>query len=104
MIILHKVLVNGSFIVSSTTMPLGFLSEETQGAMNEIFRQYQLNRSRKILRKKTNEDVIHRMFAHSDPLINTFRRVPKVRSDSSYGNDVELMSLMMRADIEYIEN
>ena len=50
------------------------LFEEAQEARNKDYKEYRLNRSRKLSRISTNEDVMHHLLTSSDPYINSLRK------------------------------
>ena len=72
----HKILIHGRQVISSTLIPIGQLSE-AQESRNKYIRRYREHFSRKISRRKTNLDVMHRLLMSSDPLISSMRQLPK---------------------------
>ncbi len=83
----HKVLIHGAWIIAEASLPIDLLSEEAQEVQNKTWRQNRLSHSRKCGRKETNQDVMHLMFASSDPYINIFREEPKANVNP-YDKDV----------------
>ena len=70
----HKLLIHSHQIVRYKEMPIGMLSEEAQEASNKKFKNFREFFTRKISRKKTNEDLLRRLLCASDPLISSMRR------------------------------
>lgn len=88
----HKVLIHGSLIISTATLPIGMLTEEAQEARNKDYRIYRQYHSRKCSRESTNEDVMNMLLASSDPYILTFRKEFKVKK-MLYSDDVKALLL-----------
>lgn len=70
----HKLLLHGADICQHFSfIPVGMLSEEASEARNKDFRHIREKHSRKISRKKTNEDIIHNFLVSSDPYISNLK-------------------------------
>ena len=70
----HKVLWHAHQVVRSKELPIGMLSEEAQEASNKKVKNFREFFTRKVSRMKTNEDLMRRLMAHSDPYISSLRR------------------------------
>lgn len=73
----HKLLIHGPDVISNALLPIGQLSEEAQEARNKDFKKYRENYSRKCSREKCNEDIFNLMLVTSDPVITSYRKLPK---------------------------
>jgi hypothetical protein len=71
----HKILVHGHQAMREKPVPVGLLSEECQEASNKVVKFTREHFSRKMSRALTNEDVMRRMLANSDPLITSKRKI-----------------------------
>lgn len=78
----HKLLVHGPDVISSFLLPIGQLSEEAQEARNKDFKRYRESYSRKCSREKCNEDVFNLLLITSDPVITSYRQLPKKKLNS----------------------
>lgn len=70
---IHKILIHGESIISSSFLPIGYLSEEAQEARNKDYRNYRLRYTRKCSRTATNEDILKRLLVSSDPFLANIR-------------------------------
>lgn len=73
----HKILVHGPEVIDKVLLLIGHLSEETQEARNENFKEYREKFYRKFSRLRTNEDVLYLLLISSDPYILSMRPLPK---------------------------
>lgn len=69
----HKVLMHGGDIITSSFLPIGRYSEEAQEANNKVFRNARSHNSRWSSQCNNNEDIIHYLLVSSDPLISSLR-------------------------------
>ena len=76
----HKVLVHGGKIISGVSLAIGMFSEESQEAINKVYRHNRLYHSRKCSRIATNEDVMKTMLARSDPYLYYTTRTKQIWS------------------------
>ena len=63
----HKILIHGSEVIKNFITPIGEMSEEAQEANNKNIRYYKEHHTRKVSRKKSNEDLLKRLYLTSDP-------------------------------------
>nr|CAI5842224.1 unnamed protein product [Callosobruchus analis] len=75
----HKILVHSADVIKSALLPIGQLSEEAQEAHNKDCRRFREKNTRKRSRIATNRDLLNMILITSDPVINSFREVPKKR-------------------------
>lgn len=68
---LHKILIHGANIIDSISLPIGMLSEQAGESRNKFWRYDREHHTRKLNRKTTILDLIHRALESSDPLIST---------------------------------
>lgn len=73
----HKILIHGPQIVASLLLPIGQLSEEAQESCNKYIKKSRQDYARKCSRLSNMEDVLNRLLIMSDPLICSFRKLPK---------------------------
>lgn len=83
----HKLLMHSVAIIDSSVLPIGQLSEETQEARNKDCRRFRESHTRKISRIITNRDLLTMLLVTSDPIINSFRTLPK-KSSGTMSSDV----------------
>ena len=83
----HKVLLHGTILISTAILPIGQMSEEAQEARNKDIKMYREFHTRKISRKATNQDLLHRLLLSSDPLLTSLRPTPK-KSEIPFSTDV----------------
>lgn len=67
----HKVLLHGSSIAKSFTLPIGLLSEEAQESRNKDIKRYREFNTRKSSRININTDIFQRLLLSSDPLLSS---------------------------------
>lgn len=72
---LHRILIHGAYVIEQFNLPIGLYSEEAQEAKNKDFKKFRESFCRKVSRKKTNEDLMRRLFCSSDPLITSMRNI-----------------------------
>lgn len=70
-----KILVHGAYVIQFAAVPIGQLSEEVQETRHKKIRPYRLKNTRKVLRIKTNEDLLHSLLISSDPLLGSYRQI-----------------------------
>ena len=63
----HKVLIHGTIIISSTLLPIGQLTEEAQEARNKDIRKYRQYHTRKSSRRNSNQNLLNRLLCHLIP-------------------------------------
>ena len=68
---LHKILIHGSEIISTSLLPVGMLGEEASEARNKNYKNYRQFFSRKHNRTVNLEDVFYRVMDTSDPKISS---------------------------------
>lgn len=83
----HKLLMHSVAIINSIVLPIGQLSEEAQEARNKDCRRFRESHTRKISRITTNRDLLTMLLVTSDPIINSFRTLPK-KSLGTMSSDV----------------
>lgn len=66
----HKVLIHGSAIIESASLPIGQLSEEALEANHKMCKKFRRENTKKHSRVTTNEDLINRLLLQSDPVIS----------------------------------
>lgn len=67
----HKILMHGKDIITTSILPLGMLGEEASEARNKHFKNYRMHHSRKINREATLSDVFYRLMDTSDIKISS---------------------------------
>ena len=87
----HKVLVHGSAIISSVSLPIGMYSEKAQESQKKMYRHNRRYHSRKMSREATNEDVMTLMLAQSDPYIYKFRKTFKAKAPNVNEDVLQLL-------------
>jgi hypothetical protein len=70
----HKILFHGADVIDALALPLGMMSEEAQETSNKLFRRYREKNTRKMNRKLTNLDLVHKLLCTSDPYISSMRK------------------------------
>ena len=88
---LHRILIHGSSVIEQFNLPIGLYSEEAQEAKNKDFKKFRESFCRKISRKKTNEDLMRRLFCSSDPLITSMRNQTKSISKKDLPDEARLL-------------
>lgn len=73
----HALLIHGPAVIDTFSMPLGFLSEESQEGRNKDFKKCRENNTRKARPEFTNEDIMRYLLVSSDPYIHEMRHVSK---------------------------
>ena len=66
----HKMLLHGADVVDRKEVPVGLPSEEAQESRNKDIKSFQENFTRKFSRRQTNQDLLNRLLASSDPYIS----------------------------------
>ncbi|XP_076660390.1 uncharacterized protein LOC143363727 [Halictus rubicundus] len=79
---MHKLLIHGPQIITSSLLPIGQMSEEAQEASHKHVKRIREDFSRKSSRTKTMEDVFLRLMVTSDPYISSIRKLPKKKMKS----------------------
>ena len=69
----HKMLLHGADVVDRKEVPVG-LPSEAQESRNKDVKNFRENFTRKFSRKQTNQDLLNRLLASSDPYISSLRR------------------------------
>ena len=88
---LHRILIHGGSVIERFNLPIGLYSEEAQEAKNKDFKKFRESFCRKISRKKTNEDLMRRLFCSSDPLITSMRNQTKSVSKKDLPDEARLL-------------
>lgn len=88
----HKLLCHGKDIIQSCIVPIGQLSEEAQEARNKDCRRFRERHTRKCSRESTNKDLLSMLLITSDPVINTYRELPRKPASSL---DPEVLELLL---------
>lgn len=78
----HKILVHSADIIECTQLPIGQLSEEAQEARNKDCRRFREFHTQKKSRTSTNKDLLRMLLITSDPIVNSYREVPRKSSGS----------------------
>lgn len=73
----HKILVHSAEVIKSFLLPIGQLSEEAQEARNKDCRRFRERHTRKRSRIATNTDLLRMLLITSDPVINSYRELPR---------------------------
>lgn len=68
---LHKILIHGSQIISSSVMPIGCLGENASEARNKFYKQDRRSHARQNSRINNMLDVFHRSIDSSDPILSS---------------------------------
>ena len=93
----HKILIHGREIISSSLLPIGQMSEDAQESSNKYIKRFREDFSRKNSRVKTMEDVFLRLLVSSDPYISSLRKLPKKKLNCFLP---EAINLLMSPEIE----
>lgn len=75
----HKVMIHGWRIIERFKGFIGKYSEEAQEATNKVFREARAHKSRQCDPIKNNLDIMHYLLESSDPKVNFFRIVKKIK-------------------------
>jgi hypothetical protein len=67
---LHKLIVHGHQIIQHSSIPLGYLTEESAESSNKLYRAARINHALKTSREITTHDVFHRRMVESSPAIS----------------------------------
>lgn len=93
----HKILEHSSLIIQHHLVPIGQLSEEAQEARNKDCRRFREHHTRKTSRVDTNTDLLTMLLVSSDPIIASYRKPIKKRSDSMTPELLSLLSVTATA-------
>lgn len=88
----HKLLMHGSQIIASASLPIGQLSEEAQEARNKDIKKYREGFSRKCSRERTMQDVLNWLLVSSDPYISSLRELPAKKHKKLSNDALRLIS------------
>lgn len=91
---IYKMLIHGHQVVRKKPIAIGLLSEEAQESRNKDVKNFRENFTRKFSRKQTNEDLMNRLLASSDPYITSMRRSFHEKSYAELPEDTK--ELLMR--------
>ncbi len=70
----HKMIIQGSEIISTMRLPIGKLAEQAQESRNKQIRQIRSAPKRKFSRVVTKTDLLNRLLITSDPYISSIRK------------------------------
>lgn len=92
----HKILIHGAQIISTSILPVGTLGEEASEARNKDYKNFRLDHARKHSRQANLEDVFLRAMDTSDVVISSIhlnKRVKKQNHLPFPPNVVELFEI-----------
>lgn len=78
----HKLLIHGAQIITSSLLPIGQMSEDAQESCNKYIKRFREDFTRKCSRVKTMQDLFQRLLLTSDPLISSVRKLPRKKINS----------------------
>lgn len=81
---LHKILIHGADIISTSIVPVGMLGEEASEACNKDYKNFRQNHSRKMNRTTTLTDVFYRLMDTSDVIISTINLNSRLHKKNFY--------------------
>ena len=90
---LHRMLIHGHEVIRRKPVPIGLLSEEAQESRNKDVKNFRERYSRKFDRPSSNEDLMVRLLASSDPLITSLRRSHGQKAELDLPEDAKYLLL-----------
>ena len=91
----HKLLEHSHQIAEVLELPLGYYSEEPQGAQHKEIRKARLNHTAKISRQNAMENMYHYMLVKSDPKITSIKFKNESQEENSFTAESVLKSLLV---------
>jgi len=76
----HKILMHGAEIISTSLLPIGMLGEEASEARNKDYKRYRKDHSKKHNRETNLEDTFYRIMDTSDPVISTISLEKRIKN------------------------
>ena len=97
---LHKILIHGSAIISTSVLPVGMLAEEASEARNKSYKNFRKNHSRKSSREATLTDLFYRSMDSTDPKISTVSLMTRLNKNKKLPLPHEVIQLLAVPEIE----
>ena len=97
---LHKILIHGSAIISTSVLPVGMLAEEASEARNKSYKNFRKNHSRKSSREATLTDLFYRSMDSTDPKISIVSLMTRLNKNKKLPLPHEVIQLLAVPEIE----
>lgn len=92
---LHKILIHGADVISTSILPVGMLAEEASESRNKDYKNFRTFHSRKRSRLENMEDLFNRVMDSSDPMISSMSLESKYRKKNMFCFDKDVRDLFM---------
>ena len=89
---MHRMLLHGSDIINALPISIGHSSEEGLEATHKIIRKIKEESTCKISKNRVNEDLIHWLLVASDPIIASYSKKTKTKTETSL--PIEVINLL----------
>lgn len=76
----HKILMHGAEIISTSLLPVRMLGEEASEARNKDYKRYRKDHSRKHNRETNLEDTFYRIMDTSDPVVSSISLEKRIKN------------------------
>lgn len=97
---LHKLLVHGADIISTSILPVGVLGEEASEARNKDYKNFRLHHARDI----NIGDVFYRAMDTSDVKISSISLEKRLKQKKQLSIPTEVRDLLCSPEVKYCEN
>ena len=96
---LHKILIHGADIISTSIIPVGMLGEEASEARNKHYKNYREHHSRKISHTITLTDVFYRLMDTSEIIISSLNLNSRLRKKKFQSIPQEVTHLLAAPEV-----
>jgi len=101
---LHKILIHGADIISTSMLPVGILAEEASEARNKDYKNFRQFHSRKHDRKSNLADVFYRTMDTSDVIISSMSLQMRLRQKKLLSLPKEVKDLLVMPEVDRNED